>query len=329
MSNNLVKVEDKFQEENEINIYDLINIFIKNIKLFMIISIVGIVLTGVYIGKLIIFNKNNILTMEYSLNYVELESYLGGRVYYPKKNPNQILLENKYIEKLFENKDLKKLYEKNIKVNKENPNTKRQFLINSKILTITQRKINEEDEKSEVIPNSYKVTVKVNKREDLNSEVSYSILTTYLEILKEYYNENIFKYIENRKIYSDGRLPILKKELEENSVATNSLSFDRNTIVENNFLRYIYPIKVSNIDTYYPEYIKLETENQAIKTLFNLKLNNIDSFIQYDTSIILETEKTENIIKLLIGIFLSLCLGILAIFIKEFIGEYKKNKEKV
>ena len=154
-------------------------------------------------------------------------------------------------------------------------------------------------------------------------------MTTYLEILKEYYNENIFKYIENRKIYSDGRLPILKKELEENSVATNSLSFDRNTIVENNFLRYIYPIKVSNIDTYYPEYIKLETENQAIKTLFNLKLNNIDSFIQYDTSIILETEKTENIIKLLIGIFLSLCLGILAIFIKEFIGEYKKNKEKV
>ena len=56
-------------------------------------------------------------------------------------------------------------------MNKENPNTKRQFLINSKILTITQRKINEEDEKSEVIPNSYKVTVKVNKREDLNSEV--------------------------------------------------------------------------------------------------------------------------------------------------------------
>ena len=41
MSNNLVKVEDDFQEENEINIYDLISIFIKNIKLFMIVSIIG------------------------------------------------------------------------------------------------------------------------------------------------------------------------------------------------------------------------------------------------------------------------------------------------
>ena len=32
MQNNIIKVEDNFQEENEINIYDLINIFIKNIK---------------------------------------------------------------------------------------------------------------------------------------------------------------------------------------------------------------------------------------------------------------------------------------------------------
>ena len=32
MSNKLVKVEDNFQEENEISIYDIVNIFIKNIK---------------------------------------------------------------------------------------------------------------------------------------------------------------------------------------------------------------------------------------------------------------------------------------------------------
>ena len=30
MQNNLMKMEDEFYEENEINIYDLINIFIKN-----------------------------------------------------------------------------------------------------------------------------------------------------------------------------------------------------------------------------------------------------------------------------------------------------------
>ena len=45
MSNNLVKVEDDFQEENEINIYDLVNIFLKNIKLFIKVAILGIIIT--------------------------------------------------------------------------------------------------------------------------------------------------------------------------------------------------------------------------------------------------------------------------------------------
>ena len=55
MSNNLVKVEDDFQEENEINIYDLINIFLKNIKLFIKVAILGIIITCLYIGIRIIF----------------------------------------------------------------------------------------------------------------------------------------------------------------------------------------------------------------------------------------------------------------------------------
>ena len=153
-------------------------------------------------------------------------------------------------------------------------------------------------------------------------------MNTYLKIIKEFYNETIFKYIEDRKIYSDERLPILKNLLNENAVVGNTLSFDKNSIAENNFLRYIYPVKVSNVDTYYPEYIRLENENQAITTLTNLGVNNIDNFIQYDTSIIMEKEKTGNLIKLIVGIFLSLCLGISAIFIKEFSKEYK-NKEKI
>lgn len=79
MQNNLIKVEDNFQEENEINIYDLINIFIKNIKLFVIVSILGVIATCLYIGKRIIFDKNNVLTISYTLNYAELESYLGEK----------------------------------------------------------------------------------------------------------------------------------------------------------------------------------------------------------------------------------------------------------
>ena len=134
MSNNLVKVEDDFQEENEISIYDIVNIFIKNIKLFVIVSILGIIVTCLYIGKRVIFDKNSVLAINYTLNYAELESYLGGKVYYPKKSPNEILLEDKYLEKFFENKELKEYYEKNVKENRDNINIKRQFLIDNKIL---------------------------------------------------------------------------------------------------------------------------------------------------------------------------------------------------
>ena len=327
MQNNLIKVEEKEFKDNEVDIYKIINISLKNIKLLIIVSIIGIVVTCLYIGKRIIYDKNNILTMEYSLNYSELESYLGGKVFYPRKNSNQILLEDKYIEKLFENKYLKELYERNIKENKDDTNTKRQFLIDSKVLEIIPKRVDEKDEKSEIIVNAYKIVVKVSKREDINNEVSYNIMNAYLEVLKEYYNENIFKYIEERKSFSDKRLQILKKELEENSVMIDSLNFDRNTIAESNFLRYIYPNKVSNIDAYYPEYVKLEAENQAIKTLFELKLNNIDKFIQYNTSIIFEREKSGNFLVLGIGVFISLLLSRLIVCIKEFLVSYKNKKE--
>lgn len=85
MQNNLMKVEDDFQDENEISIYDIINIFIKNIKLFIIVSTIGLIITCLYIGKRIIFDKNNTIYINYTLNYQEINSYIGDNIYYPKK----------------------------------------------------------------------------------------------------------------------------------------------------------------------------------------------------------------------------------------------------
>ena len=329
MDSNLKKLEDNYQED-EISIYEIINVFMRNIKLFIKVSILGIILTCLFIGVRIIFFKNNILTIEYRLDYTELESYLSGKVFYPRREPSQILLENKYLEELFEDSELKAYYEKNVKEDRDNPNIKRQFLIEKKLLEDEPKRIKikkDDKEEGEIIPDSYKITVRVDKREDKDKKISLNIMNTYLKIVKEYYNETIFKYIEDRRAYSDERLPVLRSLLEENAVTTSSLNFDKNGPVENNFLRYIYPTKVSNVDTYYPEYVKLETENQAIKTISGLGLNNIDNFIKYDTSIITEKEKTGNVEKLGIGIVLSLCLGVLATFIKAFFEEYKKNKK--
>ena len=155
-------------------------------------------------------------------------------------------------------------------------------------------------------------------------------MITYLDVLKQYYKENMFDYLAERKKYLEKTLPVLKKQLEINAVSGDiPITSGGTGTTENNYFKYIYPIQVSNIDTYYEKYKTLETEYQAIKTLFDLELNKTENFIKYDSSIIIEREKTGNIIKLGIGVFLSLCLGILATFIKEFIEGYKKNKENL
>ena len=332
MQNNLIKVEDNFQEENEVNIYDFINIFLKNIKLFIKVTILGIIVTCVFIGVRIIFFKDNILYINYTLNYEEINSYIGKDIYYPKKNPKELLLDNKYIDLLFENPELKSLYEKKVKEDRDNVNTKRQFLINNKVLeTSTIKELTKNKDEQELIsPDSYRTTIRINRRNDSERKISNSIMTTYLDILKQYYKENMFDYLAERKQYLEKTLPVLKKQLEENAVSANtSIRLGGTGTTENNYFKYIYPIQVSNIDTYYEKYKALETEYQAIKTLFDLELNKTENFIKYDSSIITEREKSGNIIKLGIGVFLSLCLGLLVIFIKDFMEGYKKSKENL
>ena len=329
MSNKLVKMEDNFYEEDEISIYDLINIFIKNIKIFIMVTIIGLIVTCLYIGVRIIFFKNNTTYINYTLNYEEIKSYIGKDIYYPQKSPKEILLDDKYLALLFENPELKNLYEEKVKENKDDITTKRDFLTENKILEISSLKeITKTKEEQDLIsPDSYRTTVRVNKKLDKNREVSDSIMKTYLDILNQYYKENMFDYLQERKAYLEKSLPVLKRQLEENAVDGKiSISSGGSGTNDNNYFKYIYPIQVSNIDTYYEKYKTFESEYQSIKTLMDLELNKTENFIKYDSSIISVKEKSGILIKLAIGLFLSLCLGVFATFIKEFIEGYKKNK---
>lgn len=330
MSNKLVKMEEDFYEEDEISIYEILNIFLKNIKIFIIVTIIGLITTCLFIAKRIIFDKNNITYINYTLNYEEIKSYIGKEIYYPQKSPKEILLNDKYLEILFENPELKDLYDKKVKENRDDINTKRDFLTENKILEISSLKetTKTKEEQDLISPDSYRTTVRVNKKYDKNRIVSDSIMKTYLDILNQYYKENMFDYLEERKAYLEKSLPILKRQLEENAVSGKiPVSSGGSGTTENNYFKYIYPIQVSNIDTYYEKYKTFESEYQSIKTLMDLELNKSENFIKYDSSIINVKEKSGNMTKLLMGIVLSLCLGIFATFIKEFVEGYKKNKE--
>ena len=140
MNNNMIKVDDNFQEENELSIYDLISILMKHIKLFLIICVLGTLITCLYVGKRIIFDKENVSYINYTLNYLELESYLGKTLYYPKKTPEEILSNDNYLELLFENPKLKALYEEEVKDDREDINNKREFLKENNIIETTSLK---------------------------------------------------------------------------------------------------------------------------------------------------------------------------------------------
>ena len=328
MSNKIVKREDNFYEEDEISIYEILDIFLKNIKIFIIVTIIGLIATCLFIAKKIIFDKNNTTYINYTLNYQEIKSYMG-EIYYPKKNPKEILLNDKYLALLFENPELKSLYEEKVKENKDDISTKRDFLTENKILeTSSLQEIAKTKEEQDLIsPDSYRTTVRVNKKYDKNRAVSDSIMKTYLDTLNQYYKENMFDYLEERKAYLEKTLPVLKRQLEENAVDGKiSISSGGSGTNDNNYFKYIYPIQVSNIDTYYEKYKTFESEYQSIKTLIDLELNKAENFIKYDSSIINVKEKSGNMTKLLMGIVLSLCLGVFATFVKEFIEGYKKNK---
>ena len=328
MSNKIVKREDNFYEEDEISIYEILDIFLKNIKIFIIVTIIGLIATCLFIAKKIIFDKNNTTYINYTLNYQEIKSYMG-EIYYPKKNPKEILLNDKYLALLFENPELKSLYEEKVKENKDDISTKRDFLTENKILETSslQEMAKTKEEQDLISPDSYRTTVRVNKKYDKNRAVSDSIMKTYLDILNQYYKENMFDYLEERKAYLEKTLPVLKRQLEENAVDGKiSISSGGSGTNDNNYFKYIYPIQVSNIDTYYEKYKTFESEYQSIKTLIDLELNKTENFIKYDSSIINIKEKSGNAIKLAIGVVLSLCLGVFATFVKEFIEGYKKSK---
>ena len=328
MSNKLVKIEDNFYEENEISIYEILDIFLKNIKIFIIVTIIGLIATCLYVAKRIIFDKNNTTYINYTLNYEEVKSYIGKDIYYPQRSPKEILLNDKYLELLFENPELKNLYEEKVKQNKDDVNTKRDFLTENKILEINSLKelAKTKEEQDLLSPDSYRTTVRVNRKLDKNREVSNSIMKAYLNILNQYYKENMFDYLEERKAYLEKSLPVLKRQLEENSVSGKvSILAGGTGTTDNNYFKYIYPIQVSNIDTYYEKYKTFESEYQSIKTLIDLELNKAENFIKYDSSIINIKEKSGNVTKLLIGIVLSICLGVFSAFAKEFIENYKKK----
>lgn len=308
--------ERTYIEDDEIDLFEIIDILVKR-KFFIIISFVLFTIIG--LGGALYYRsiKPFILAKQFSIDYSYTERdyfFNKSKIVLNKINPNNILLNDKYINKLFSIKELEKIYKE---TSPKDDYSKVKFL--QKIIKIGY------DEKL----NNYTLEVEMKKNESLQKK----IIDTYLLILKDEIENDILKNIdekystvkfENEK--SKNELIKIEKQIENILITHSNMISDKTDLGE--LIKFINPTLVieknkiadiySNTSNLLVGFDTLKDENN-----FNLILNNI---IKEKSSIYaVDSSSKAKFILLGVSIF-GIVFGIMGAFVLEFIETYKKRK---
>ena len=308
--------ERKYIEDDEIDLFEIVDILVKR-KFFIIISFILFTIIGV--GGTLYYRSTKpfILAKQFSIDYSYVEKdyfFNKSKIVLNKINPNNILFNNKYIDKLFNIKELEELYKEN---SPKDDYSKVKFL--QEIIKINF------DEKLK----SYTLEVEMKKNESLQKE----IINTYLQILKDEIKNDILKNVnekypviklENEK--SKIELNEIEKQIESILITHSKMVSDKTDLGE--FIKLINPtlvIEKNKITDIYTNTSNLLIGFDTLKTEdnYNIILNNI---IREKTSIYaVEFKSKAKFILLGISIF-GIVFGIMGAFVLEFIETYKKRK---
>lgn len=308
--------ERKYIEDDEIDLFEIIDILVKR-KFFIIISFVLFTILG--LGGALYYRsvKPFILAKQFSIDYSYAEKdyfFNKSKIVLNKINPNNILLNDKYINKLFNIKELEEMYKES---SPKDDYSKVKFL--QKIIKINF------DEKL----NNYILEVEMKRNESLQKE----IINTYLLILKDEIENDIVKNIdekysiiksENEK--SKNELAKIEKQIENILITHSNMTSDKTDLGE--LIKFINPtlvIEKNKITDIYTNTSNLLVGFDTLKdeNNFNLILNNI---VKENSSIYaIDFKSKAKFILLGISIF-GIVFGIMGAFVLEFIETYKKRK---
>lgn len=304
----------EYYEEDEIDIYELLDIILKR-KLLVLVIFITCSLLGLGAAFFIRSSREDTLALKFNINYAKLENnyfFAKSGLNFTKINVDNILITNKYVDEFFKLKNLNELYLEKVKEENRNDYSKSKFL--NDILKVSFNKDT----------NSYTVSATMKKDQELQKE----ILNKYITIIESLINIQVDDEIENRYTFveSENRISREKLNIIENSIREilekekNNLNKDANL---KEFIEYTNPIlsvereKVTNL------------YNQSSEMLIGLnglkRDDEIKNIISLDSSIYeIETKSKAKMI-LAIGILLGMILGIMSAFIVEFIDNYKKR----
>lgn len=309
--------EELYYEEEEVSLFDIVDILLRYKKKIMTIVVIGIILS---FGGALIARKFRIQDtfQEYRLQYAELENdyyYQLIGLSYIKFDLRDILQVEKYIDRFLVIPELKKLYEKE---KSDNP----------KLELYDKREFINEIMRVEKVEGYDKLIVTL----DVDTEVAPQVIDIYFEILKEEILDKL-KFLltqtkESALIMNANaveRLNDIKKQLSE-VLAANS--FKANNMQDLDFLVSLkYPLLISNKNLYQSIYSKSSQQITGIDIV--LQEGKIGKLIEKKGSIVVEKSKSKAILVLLGGTVLSVMIAFMMVVISEMLESYKKHKKEI
>ena len=298
-----LKVMEPKQYDDEIDLYELIEILVRHKWNIVITTIVCILLS---LGAVLYVRSK---TPNYLIKSILIQQETYELKGVNKINPDSVLLQDKNVKRILEIESIKKEYLENTPENLRNITSERKFL--QEILTVSKNDKN---------PNEISIKTEIVADENGSKE----IINRYLDILRE--QDNLSDIITEEKNIKVTSLQKTKAELEK--IQNEILDIFK----KDSDLRALKPEEKVNYITYkYPELNLKRSEQEKYYNTYVNELVRLDS-LSNSLDVIKETTdiyfvKGQSKAKLIIavGIVMGIFLGIMVAFLKEFIDGYKRR----
>lgn len=305
MNKELKAMETK-QYDDEIDLYELIEILVRHKWSIVITTILCTLLS---LGAALYVRSK---TPNYLMKSILIQQDTYGLKGVNKINIDTILLQDKNVERILEIEPIKAEYLENTPKEVQNIASERKFL--QEIITVSKNDKNPEE-----------ILIKTEIVADENS--SREVINTYIDILRE--QDNLADVIRKEKSLKSDSLE--KTRLEVENIQNEVLAI----FTKDNDLRALKPEeKMNYIASKYPDLNLRKSEQEKYYNTYVNELVNLDSLndkvdiIKETTDIYFVKGQSKAKLILAVGIVMGLFLGIMVAFLKEFIDGYKRRYKK-
>ena len=304
--NKELKVMETKQYDEEIDLYELIEILVRH-KWSIVVTIILCTLLSLG-GALYVRSK----TPNYLMKSILIQQDTYGLKDVNKINVDTILLQDVNIEKILEIESIKKEYLENTPEEMQNIASERKFL--QGLITISKNAKNPEEVsiKTEII---------------VDEKSGRDVINRYTDILRE--QDNLADVIAKEKKFKSDSLEKTKIEIEK--IQNEILDIFK----KDSDLRALKPEeKMNYIAAKYPELNLRKNEQEKYYNTYVNELIRLDSLndkadiIKETTDIYFLKGQSKAKLILVVGILMGLFLGVIVAFLKEFIDGYKKRYKK-